>query len=294
MVYLVTQERVSRMQTLMSKAVSIKDRLRKPDIFKPDAARDIFLVTYPRSGTTWISCVAAGLLFQKSPDNLTEIDWIVPDVHALPEKSVVPPANQYLIKSHFQLNREMPSREYRKVIYLIRDPRDVMLSYHRYVRFDSKYKGDLKEFAMDWVAGRIWPCSWQEHVNSWLAPRALPAPFELTLLRYEDFITDPIGQIGVLAKVLGFNPGRTRIEEIAADTNPEAMRERERRVKNKADPEFKFIATAKAGNWKELRSQDEREAVLILEEFAKDTMQKTGYASPSPAGGKPVVMSDAH
>src|SRR5215469_5327024 len=192
------------MQTLMTKVVSLRKRLLRPAIFKPDAARDIFLVTYPRSGTTWISCIAADLLFQKSPDKLTDIRLMVPDVHALPEKSEVPAARQYLIKSHFQLNKEMPSREYRKVIYLIRDPRDVMLSYHRYVRFDSNYEGDLKEFAMDWVAGRIWPCSWQEHVNSWLARRARSAPFELTLLRYEDFIADPIGQIGVLAKVLGF------------------------------------------------------------------------------------------
>jgi hypothetical protein len=271
------------MQTLMTKVVSLRKRLLRPAIFRPDAARDIFLVTYPRSGTTWISCIAAELLFQTSPDKLTEIRLMVPDVHALPEKSEVPPARQYLIKSHYQLNKEMPSREYRKVIYLIRDPRDVMLSYHRYVRFDSNYKGDLKEFAMDWVAGRIWPCSWQEHVNSWLAPRARPAPFELTLLRYEDFIADPIGQIRVLAKVLGFNPGRTRIEEIAADTSPEAMRERERKVKNETSPEFKFIAAAKAGNWKELRSQDERNAVLIVEEFAKDAMQRMGYTSPSPA-----------
>jgi Sulfotransferase domain len=272
------------MQTLINKVVSLRKRPRGPEIFTPDAARDIFLVTYPRSGTTWISCIAAELLFQKSPDKLTEIRLMVPDVHALPEKSEVPAAGKYLIKSHLQLSKDMPSREYRKVIYLIRDPRDVMLSYHCYVRFDTKYKGDLKEFAMDWVAGRIWPCSWQEHVNSWLAPRARPAPFELTLLRYEDFIADPIGQVGVLAKVLGLNPGRARIEEIVADTGPEAMRERERKVKDKANPEFQFIATAKAGNWKELRSKDERDAVSILEEFAKDAMQRMGYTSPPPAG----------
>ena len=60
--------------------------------FCPDTARDIFLVTYPRSGTTWISCVAAELLFQTSPKSLTEIGWFVPDMHHLPEKSVVPPA----------------------------------------------------------------------------------------------------------------------------------------------------------------------------------------------------------
>jgi Sulfotransferase domain len=245
--------------------------------FWPDPARSIFLVTYPRSGTTWLSCIAAELLFQKSPKNLTEISSFVPDVHDLPEKSTVPAANQYLVKSHFPLNSIHgfpPYGDYRKVIYLIRDPRDVMLSYHRYVRAESNYLGNLKEFAMDWVAGRIWPCSWQEHVNSWLAPRLGTVPFELTLLRYEDFVADPVGQTEVLAEVLGADVGLARIKEIVADTTPKSMREREIKGK-KESPTLNFIGPAKAGNWKQLQSEDD--AVSILEEFARDAMRFGGY-----------------
>ena len=127
----------------------------------------------------------------------------MPDLHTLPKKTAVPEAKQYVIKSHLPLNGPPPFGEYRRVIYLIWDPRDVLLSYHRYSRFLWNYAGDLKEFATDMVAGRIWPCSWQEHVNSWLAPRFRERPFELTLLRYEDFVANPAGQIAALAEVLG-------------------------------------------------------------------------------------------
>ncbi len=271
------------MQTLMNKLVSLRGRHRRTELFKPDAARDIFLVTYPRSGTTWISCVAAELMFETSPQSFTDLSSIVPDVHALPEKSVVPAAKQYLVKSHFPLSGAAPFGEYHRVIYLVRDPRDVMLSYHRYVQFLSKYPGNLKEFALDWVAGRMWPCSWQEHVNSWLAPRLGKAPFELTVLRYEDFIADPIGQTGVLATVLGAYPGGARIEEIVADTNPESMRERERKGNSGISPEFKDVGPAKAGNWKQLQSADERYAIFTVEEFAHDAMQRAGYACSSGA-----------
>jgi Sulfotransferase domain len=267
------------MQGFMSKVFSSGRNQPQPKLFTPVAARDIFLVTYPRSGTTWISCIAAGLLFQNTPNSLTEIDSLVPCVHALPEKSAVPAAKQYLIKSHLPLNLEMPSRAYRRVIYLIRDPRDVMLSYHRYVRFLSKYPGDLKEFAMDWVAGRIWPCSWQEHVNSWLAPRLRRAPFELMVLRYEDFIADPIGQTEILAKILGMDPKRARIEEIVAGTTPDSMRKREVKGNAGISPDLNFIGPAKAGNWKGLQSQDDRDAISILEEFAHAAMQRNGYMS---------------
>jgi hypothetical protein len=278
------------MPLFTGKLAALSHRLRQakspplPERFWPDPARDIFLVTYPRSGTTWISCVAAELLFAISPENLLEIRSFVPDVHVLPEKSAVPVANRYLVKSHFPFNSVHgfgfpPYSDYRRVIYLIRDPRDIMLSYHRYVRSLSNYSGDLKEFAMDWIAGRIWPCSWQEHVNSWLAPRLRTAPFELTLFRYEDFVTDAIGQTEILAKVLGVDVGRARIEEIVTDTSPHSMRERETKVKDMTCPDFNFIGPAKAGNWKQLQSKDDRDAIAILEEFARDTMQQAGYES---------------
>ncbi|MGA7385002.1 MAG: sulfotransferase domain-containing protein [Methylocella sp.] len=248
--------------------------------FWPNPARDIFLVTYPRSGTTWISCIAVELLFQISPKKLTEMKLLVPEVHVLPEKSMVPPASQYLIKSHFPFNSvhgsSLPT-EYRRVIYLIRDPRDVMLSYHRYVRYLSNYPGDLKEFALDLVAGRIWPCSWQEHVNSWLAPRLRVASLELTVFRYEDFVADPIGQTQKLAKILGVEVDQARIEEIVADTSPATMREREINGNSGIGPELNFIGPAKAGSWKKLRSRDDCDAVAIIEEVAGSAMQRGNY-----------------
>jgi Sulfotransferase domain len=124
------------MKSFSSRVAALSYRLRRPETpavlerFEPDAERDIFLVTYPRSGTTWISCLAAELLFQISPTNLTAINSMVPDVHDLPEKSTVPAASQNLIKSHCPLNAVHgfpPFGKYRKVIDVIRDPRDVIL-----------------------------------------------------------------------------------------------------------------------------------------------------------------------
>jgi hypothetical protein len=63
-------------------------------------------------------CLAAELLFQISPTNLTAINSMVPDVHDLPEKSTVAAASQYLIKSHCPLNAVHgfpPFGKYRKV-----------------------------------------------------------------------------------------------------------------------------------------------------------------------------------
>lgn len=256
-------------------------RRQQQEQFRPDAERDIFLVTYPRSGTTWISCIAAELLFHASPKSMSEIGSFVPDLHDLPKKSIVRVASWYLVKSHLPLNRTPPFGQYRRVVYLIRDPRDVVLSHHRYSRFLSNYRGNLKEFAMDWVAGRIWPCSWQEHVNSWLAPRSRIMPIELAVLRYEDFVADPIGQTGALAKVLGVDAERAQIEEIVGDTSADSMRERERKGNSGITPDFKDVDAAKPGNWKQLKAKDDQDAISIVEEFAHDAMQRVGYLHSS-------------
>jgi hypothetical protein len=278
------------MRTFMGGMVAFSNRRQPPEKFIPEAARDVFLVAYPRSGTTWISFVAAELLFQRAPKNLTEIGLLVPDVHELPEKSAVPLASQYLIKSHCPLNAVHgfpPYGDYRRVVYLIRDPRDVMLSHYRYIRSLSTYSGGLEEFAMDWAAGRIWPSSWQEHVNSWLAPRLHPAPFELTVVRYEDFVADPIGQTEILAKALGIEVTRTRIEEIVANTSADSMRRRETKDGIENDPEFNFIGPAKAGNWKRLQTQDDgRDAISIVENFSRDAMRLGGYVTSNEASAQ--------
>jgi hypothetical protein len=70
-----------------------------------------------------------------------------------------------------------------------------------------------------------------------------------------------------------------RIEEIVAAASPDSMREREKNGKNGIDPKFNFIGPAKVKNWKQLHSGDDRDAISILEEFARDAMQRGGYES---------------
>src|SRR5580692_6727366 len=114
--------------------------------FTPDAQRDTFLVSFPRSGTTWISCIAAELMFGVSPPSIQTVTCFVPDIHDLPVRSGVPRAGSYLVKSHLPLSEQLPSSDYRRVIYLIRDPRDALLSYHRYFTAKYGYQGDLRTF----------------------------------------------------------------------------------------------------------------------------------------------------
>ena len=117
---------------------------------------DLFLVSLPRSGSSWTRLLIANYLTggECSPDQL---DSVLPDIHEDPsisEKGLSP----RFIKSHMPF---VP--EYGRVVYLARDGRDVAVSYYYW----HLRQGVLFE-------------SWLEN-----------APSEFLVSRYEDQREDP-------------------------------------------------------------------------------------------------------
>lgn len=61
------------------------------------------------------------------------------------------------------------------------------------------------------------------------------------------------------------------------------MRKREIKGNSGISSKFIDVGPAKAGNWKQLQSGDDHDAVSIVEEFAQDAMPRVGYVSSSQA-----------
>ena len=60
---------------------------------------DIFLVSYPRSGNTWMRCLLANLLEPDQKWNITNLARVVPDIHE-PWPQDWLPRRPRLLKSH--------------------------------------------------------------------------------------------------------------------------------------------------------------------------------------------------
>jgi Sulfotransferase domain len=95
-------------------------------------ADDTFIVSYPRSGNTWTRFLIANLLHPQGPVNLLDLERLVPDTEGQSRQyfSVIP--RPRVIKSHQYFDPR-----YKRVIYVVRDPRDVALSYYH---FQRKYR----------------------------------------------------------------------------------------------------------------------------------------------------------
>src|SRR5258708_3122917 len=134
-------------------------------------ADDTFIVSYPRSGNTWTRFLVANLLHPDEPANFANIERLVPDSEAQSCRYFKSISRPRLIKSHQYFDPR-----YKKVIYIVRDPRDVALSYYdfqrKYRQIEDGYP--LSQYVEDFVGGRLssadWG-TWGENVGSWVPAR---------------------------------------------------------------------------------------------------------------------------
>jgi len=143
---------------------------------------DVYIVGYPKSGNTWFQNLAAGAVFGLSPEFAPDalIQDLVPDVHA---RSFY---RRYQTPMFFK-SHHLPRPEYRRVVYLLRDGRDVMVSFVHHLR---ALHGDNVDF-LDMVKNNTYMDfgPWQAHVEQWLSN---PYHADLIVIKYEELHADPL------------------------------------------------------------------------------------------------------
>lgn len=172
--------------------------------FRP-RADDIFIVTYPRSGTTWVQYMLHLLTRSGQEAPFEHISQVCPwferslavgavraeDLEALPSPRV--------FKSHLP-HAWLPSGV--KVVYIQRDSLDVAMSYYHFYGSYLGYAGGLEPFLARFLRGDLQYRAWFDHVAGWRRRSGDPA---LCLLRYEALLADPGAGLGRLADFLGLS-----------------------------------------------------------------------------------------
>lgn len=232
---------------------------------------DVFLVAYPRSGTTWLAYML-GHALARDPDSLTiaNLGELVPEANGayffgepFGGFSQLPDPRVFRVHAPYD-----PS--FRKVLYVLRDPRDVLVSrYH----FQGLVDGTVRGTMLDYVSrDDHWPCRWDEHVAGWL----LPPRGQVLALRYEDIRADPEAALVVALGFIGVDVPAERAAAAVEAARFERMRrlEEEHGRGTPSAGEGRTIRRGEAGGW---RDELPEEALAELERRYGEVMERVGY-----------------
>src|ERR1700691_1065530 len=162
---------------------------------------DVFVVSYPRSGNTWTRFLIANLMYPRENVSFANIERLIPDTSSQSNRALKRTPRPRIIKTHEYFDHRYP-----KTIYIVRDPRDVALSYYDFQRKYRQIEDDypLDRYVDDFVSGRLisadWG-TWAENVASWVYTRSHGKDF--LLLHYEDMIKDTASELLRIAVFLG-------------------------------------------------------------------------------------------
>jgi len=186
----------------------------------------VWLASYPRSGNTWLRFLLAHYLLGEV-GNARDVDQCIPNLHRvgrIPDREEGP----RLGKTHLVFSSLHPFLdETAGFIYLIRSPKDVLLSNLNYFRLREQLAVTEREFALEFIRAGGVPLwreagigSWEEHVRSWLEESSLPR----LVIAYENLRRSPREALRRTLRFLGFAIEEQRLERAVEGSSLERMR----------------------------------------------------------------------
>lgn len=195
--------------------------------FRP-RPEDVWVATYPRSGTTWMLFLLHHLV-GPGGDDFEHFDDVSPwferslavgsaraaDFDALPSPR--------RFKTHL-LPRWVPHPG--RVIHVERDGLDVALSYHELYRRYLGFTAGFDAFFDRFVRGDVQYGSWFSHREAW---RRAAESRDILHVRYEALREDPVAELRRVATFLSIDASDARLRDVAQRASLARMKERQAR-----------------------------------------------------------------
>ncbi len=251
---------------------------------RPD---DIFIVTYPRSGTTWAQMIVYQLLSDGEMD-FEHISEKCPWLERLPHHNRLDAAelrSPRMFKSHLKY-AHIPKDPNSRYIYVARDGLDVAISFHHHYKELFNYPKDFDGFFEDFLNGRVQGGKWSDHVKAWWSNSK---DLNVLFLTFEEMKADlpkVVEQIADFCEVELDEQRKARVVERSGFSYMKAHEDKFEHVTevlwegNLRSKTGRFIREGKSGHGAARVTQEQ---LLRFQRATEDLVSETGLRFPSTA-----------
>ncbi|KAJ8247315.1 hypothetical protein GJAV_G00244900 [Gymnothorax javanicus] len=254
---------------------------------------DILIVTYPKSGTTWMQQILTLLLSRGDPTlgqtvpNWARAPWLEQHYCSmLLQASQSPRILTTHLPYHLLSSALQGSRT--KVIYVARNPKDVAVSYYHFHKMANflPQPGSFGEFLNRFLEGTLHYGSWFDHVKGWTGQAKDNLNF--FYITYEDMWQDLRGS---LKRIGGFLQCPLKAEELDSTQRHcsfSSMKENAMVNYTQISEEImdhskgRFMRKGQIGDWKTMFSKDQSQLFdQVFESEMQESQLRFVWQSPS-------------
>lgn len=224
---------------------------------------DIFIVSYPKNGTTWTQQIV--ILLQNDGELPDDVDGNVyvrsPFLEAVGSESLKTIQRPFSIKTHIEANSH-PWNPLAKYIVVLRNPKDALVSFyhHQTARPNYGIQGlPFGEFFDFWMDGELECGCYFDWLLSWWGRKDLD---NVMITTYEERIRDPASDVIQIAKFLDIAIDDKILKKTVEKSSFSAMRENVNKIKK-----GNFLRKGIVGDWRNYLSEEQNKR--LEEKFHK-------------------------
>uniref|UniRef100_U5ENI8 Putative sulfotransferase sult n=1 Tax=Corethrella appendiculata TaxID=1370023 RepID=U5ENI8_9DIPT len=264
-------------------------------------ADDVWLITYPKSGTTWaqemtwLICNDLNFEESKKTDLIVRFPFLeLTGIRETPFDSFEDAMKQKsprFIKTHLPVTL-LPDQIWTvkpKIIYVKRNPKSVAVSYYHHQKLLHNYVGTMEDYVKLFINDRTWYSPFFEHVSEY---NQLQGYDNLLLFSFEDMKKDLKKIIGQVCHFFNKSYSDEKINELCAHLSFDSMKQNKAVnvdewvsylyktiKKNFEQPtvDMKFVRKGKVDGWKDEMSQELSHAI---DEWSKRKHKELGLNIP--------------